>query len=599
MRLTKTGGCFALLVAATLTQLACSDDAGDRKGVPFGDGGKTGSGAAGAGMVPPPPPPDEAAAGDCPGRPIAYVLDTTDPLTMSASTAPALLADAGFTVEALPLDRDPAALRGLIVLSSFASESADYRDYVSRNAAQLLQFAREGNVLLQLTQDDQREATPPFLPADRITRREDSNVGRLFVTSPRHPLLRDVPVSPDGALAWEDPHAGWQTFASQNGFEVLLAGTPGGAHIALMEASVGRGRMILAAMPIDKAVGPAAEREQFSAAFLRNLRGHVAALCARRPPALRVTPSAAQPGFAETSTMLAILPDTQIYSLNYPGIFTAQTSWIAANAQKRHIPYVLHLGDIVDQNTPMEWQRAAQAMSQLDGVVPYALVPGNHDYGASGTALTRDTLLNDYFAFDRRAAVPGFGGAFEPGKLDNTYHFFTVGGRDYILLALEWGPRDAVVAWADRIMTEHPDRYGILITHAYLFSDSRRYDFRDGTQYWNPHDYHTAGDVNDGEELWQKLVRKHRFVMVFNGHVLNDGTGYLASVTDEGNTCHQMLSNYQFRDLGGEGFMRLVEFLDDGVSVRVYTYSPLYDRFLTEPDQNFSFMLDLPPGPRP
>ena len=35
-----------------------------------------------------------------------------------------------------------------------------------------------------------------------------------------------------------------------------------------------------------------------------------------------------------------------------------------------------------------------------------------------------------------------------------------------------------------------------------------------------------------------------------NGHVLGDGLGYLASVTDKGNVCHQMLSNYQFRAAG-------------------------------------------------
>ncbi|MBC8133552.1 MAG: hypothetical protein H7X95_11275, partial [Deltaproteobacteria bacterium] len=91
----------------------------------------------------------------------------------------------------------------------------------------------------------------------------------------------------------------------------------------------------------------------------------------------------------------------------------------------------------------------------------------------------------------------------------------------------------------------------------------------------------------------------HRFVFVFTGHVLNDGTGYLASVTDKGNTCHQIMSNYQFRAQGGEGYMRLLQFQDDNKTVKIHTYSALYDSFLMEPDQDFTITLDVPVGPAP
>src|SRR5262249_50880432 len=163
-------------------------------------------------------------------------------------------------------------------------------------------------------------------------------------------------------------------------------------------------------------------------------------------------------------------------------------------------------------------------------------------------------------------------------------------GRDFIVFSLEWGPRDEVLAWADAIASANPRRYDILITHAYLNYTNLRYDINDtvNPQAFNPHQYGTAGGVNDGEEMWQKLVRKHAFVIVHNGHVLNTGTGYLASVTDKGNICHQIMSNYQFRNLGGEGYMRLLEFESDNKTVKIYTYSPLYDSFLVEPDQSFT-----------
>jgi 3',5'-cyclic AMP phosphodiesterase CpdA len=317
-------------------------------------------------------------------------------------------------------------------------------------------------------------------------------------------------------------------------------------------------------------VGP--ERDAFNRAFFANLFQYVRGVCRRQARMVTLTSPVGQPMFNDGSFMLAVLPDTQYYSLSWPGIYTAQTAWIAANAQRRRIAYAVHLGDIVDQNSPLEWERAAEAMWLLEGIVPYALATGNHDFGPSGNAANRDTLLNQYFSFDRTAAWPTFGGAFEAGKLENTYHLFSAGGRDYIVMALEWGPRDPVVTWADGVMAMHPDRYGILITHAYLNNNDWRYDISDTIrpQSFNPHQYGTAGGpMNDGEQLWQKLVRKHAFVMTLNGHVLGDGTGYLASVTDKGNTCHQMLSNYQFRDLGGEGYMRLLEFLGDGRTVRV------------------------------
>jgi 3',5'-cyclic AMP phosphodiesterase CpdA len=536
----------------------------------------------------------------CPEVPTAYVFEFLDPHTGSPGEGAQLLAQAGFNVQPLPLDRDPTELQGLMFLGSFASESPDYRAYVARWTKQIYTFVDAANVLLHMTQADQTEAVPMFLPNSQVAQRNDADVGELVALEPAHPLLAGVALEPNSALTWHFAQLGWETFVTQRGFGVLLAGNSNGLNAALMEGAYAQGRFLLSAIPADKPVGAGADRDAFNRAFFANLFQYVRGVCRRQARMVTVTGPLGRPMFNESSFMLAVLPDTQYYSLAWPGIYTAQTSWIAANAQRRRIAYTFHLGDIVDQNTPLEWERAAEAMWLLEGIVPYALVTGNHDIGPSGNAANRDTLLNQYFSFDRIAAWPSFGGAFERGKLENTYHLFSAGGRDYIVLALEWGPRDPVVTWADGVMAMHPDRYGILITHAYLNNNDWRYDVTDmiRPQSFNPHHYGTAGGpMNDGEQLWQKLVRKHAFVMTLNGHVLGDGTGYLASVTDKGNTCHQMLSNYQFRNLGGEGYLRLLEFLGDGRTVKVYTYSPLYDLFMTDSDQNLTITLDVPPSP--
>jgi hypothetical protein len=123
-----------------------------------------------------------------------------------------------------------------------------------------------------------------------------------------------------------------------------------------------------------------------------------------------------------------------------------------------------------------------------------------------------------------------------------------------------------------------------------------RYDIKDTTnpQTYNPHTYSTPGPVNDGEELWQKLTRRHNFVLTLNGHVLGDGTGFRVDNNDAGGRVNQMLVNYQFRTLGGEGYLRILEFQPDGHTVRVSSYSPIYNKFLLTADQTFQF--DMPLG---
>jgi hypothetical protein len=91
--------------------------------------------------------------------------------------------------------------------------------------------------------------------------------------------------------------------------------------------------------------------------------------------------------------------------------------------------------------------------------------------------------------------------------------------------------------------------------------------------------------------LWDKLVKRHPgFVLTLNGHVLNDGTGRMASRGDHGNVVHQLLANYQMKPEGGQAFMRLVEFLPDDRTIRVRSYSPSL-KTLTASDQQFDLLL--------
>ncbi len=308
-----------------------------------------------------------------------------------------------------------------------------------------------------------------------------------------------------------------------------------------------------------------------------------------------------EPGKPESGAFtIAVLPDTQNYSEKFPDRFLAQTRWIAENKKDRNIACVLHLGDVTNRNTAPEWANAVKAMEQLDGVVPYFMVPGNHDYSENGGCKDRSCGLSGAFPVAKFKDLPTFGGVYdrEPDRIENSYHLFSAGGRDFLSLCLEFGPRKDVVRWANEVVGQHKNRGVILSTHAHIYFDDTRYDWaRHGAkQSWNPHAYavakNTNDDVTDGEELWNGLIAKHEnFILTLNGHVLGDGLGYLVSQTPAGRQVHQMLVNFQMRPKGGDGWMRLLEFRADGKTVHVCDYSPTLNQ-RNESSQN-KFQIDL------
>ena len=328
---------------------------------------------------------------------------------------------------------------------------------------------------------------------------------------------------------------------------------------------------------------------------------------------LVVTMTAVAPSKAEDplpyvpgSWTLVVVPDTQRYTdaATDPKleIFKRITRWIAENRQARNVKMVLHEGDITASNRRSHWQVASDAMTILEKAgVDYSLAPGNHDHDQNDPhhhSPNRDTLLNDFFPVSRYQQMRTFGGTHEPGRTESNYHLFSAGGRHYITVALEWGPRDEAVTWADKVLSQHADRTALLMTHAYTYSDGTRYDWaaKGLAQDYNPH--HPSygfsvpndgtADVNDGEQLWQKLVSKHKHVrIVFSGHVRWAGARQTA-VGNEGQRVHEMVAAYHDPP---QGWIRLVEFLPDGRTVQVRTYSPHLDQYLTDDAQQFVLRL--------
>jgi len=280
---------------------------------------------------------------------------------------------------------------------------------------------------------------------------------------------------------------------------------------------------------------------------------------------------------------VVLLPDTQFYSEKYPETYVAQTMWIRERAKADNIKFVVCLGDIVQNaHVEKEWLNAYEASHILDGVVPYTAVPGNHDLVTKDKVITRDsTLYNKFFGVQRYAKEPWYRGHMGESN-DNNYCTFQAASRDFLILSVEFAPRDEVLAWAAEICQKHPQHNIILATHSYLNLQGRttgQAKVADST-------------TNSGQQMWDKLVRKQpNIFMVACGHV--GGVNLLLSKNDAGGQVIEILTDYQNLAKGGEGWLRTMKFVPADNKIFVEAYSPLLKKQNPDSKQTHTIPLDF------
>jgi hypothetical protein len=286
---------------------------------------------------------------------------------------------------------------------------------------------------------------------------------------------------------------------------------------------------------------------------------------------------------------VVMLPDTQHYSRKYPELFMAQTQWIKANRERENIAFVTHVGDVVnDRRKDMnEWVVARKAMSALDGVVPWGVAIGNHDFDNKSCRPDQATAFLEYFGTQRFRGRPWFGGASTNGL--NTCQLFSAGGIDFVFLHLELGVPDSAVIWAAQVLHAHPQRAAIVTTHSYLNAVS-------GIKGYNGA---VSKHGNSGEAVWNKLVRSHpQIFLVLCGHHQQTVAYHQVSTNNAGARVVEMLADYQKWHNGGDAWLRLLRFVPARGEIEVRTYSPALNRFQTEPKHQFTVPFDLPAGCR-
>jgi len=294
------------------------------------------------------------------------------------------------------------------------------------------------------------------------------------------------------------------------------------------------------------------------------------------------TPAPAEPPADASTFTVVLLPDTQYYASIYRDTYTAQTQWIADQVAALDIKAVVHLGDLTDGNSEAEWKVADRAMALLDGVVPYTVMPGNHDGVRFGRIDSQ--LFNKYFPPARFEGHAWYGG--HMGRTnDNSYIFFDAAGMEFMVVSLSFGTPAEALEWANELIGRHPEKRVILATHAYMDHDGTR--LVRGETYAVEHQRWT-----DGDAIWEGLVKRHRNIfMVVSGHVT--GGGYLTSTGDHGNRVHQLLANYQATRDGGQGFLRTLTFSPASDTIYVRAYSPKLDRDLHGKADAFDLPYDM------
>lgn len=321
------------------------------------------------------------------------------------------------------------------------------------------------------------------------------------------------------------------------------------------------------------------------------------------------------PGQSGDPWRLVALPDTQAYPSAAIGAGQvrmepahAQTEWIANNVDEENIAFVSHEGDVVWLGGhAAEYDRMEPVLSKLDGVVPYGVCVGNHDYHVTNLRSSTAETFTEYFGADRYAGYDWFGGAGPTGR--NFYQTFAAGGYDFLNLSLEFEvpgePDDpsTPVGWAQGVIDDHPERAVILTTHAYL---------SDGVEGRHTENEELEGAGNTGQQLWEKLVRPNDQVFaVLNGHfherssgplgmgtTPDDGEYHQVSQNAAGSAVYEMLANYQDRANGGDGWLRILSFVPGGGEggqdrIQGETYSPYLDEYQTGAASEFHFDLEF------
>lgn len=281
------------------------------------------------------------------------------------------------------------------------------------------------------------------------------------------------------------------------------------------------------------------------------------------------------------------LPDTQFYTSELNGgtnaMYKSQMNWIVANLNTENIVYMQGLGDCVQNgdNVLAEWQRTDTAMriiedplsTALTDGVPYGINVGNHDQTPVGSPAGTTTMFNSYFGSSRFAGRAYYGGHYGTNN-NNNYTLFSAGGLDFININIEYAPSmDAnIITWMQNLLTTYSNRRAIIGSH-YILNANGTF----GTQ---------------GQALYNAVKAYPNVFLMLCGHVTEEAK---RQDTYNGNTITTLMSDYQARTNGGNGWLRIMKFSPVNNTISVKTYSPWLNQYETDANSQFVINYNMQP----
>lgn len=311
------------------------------------------------------------------------------------------------------------------------------------------------------------------------------------------------------------------------------------------------------------------------------------------------------------SFTMIMVPDPQSYTkfaANQP-LFELQTAWIAQNADRLHVAAALFTGDMVEQNNLLisggvpnpyngdqtsrqQWEAVSKSLSRLDGKIPYVIAQGNHDIGYR-SAENRYSLAPQYIYPERNSCfaeslVATCANVDSVHTMENAaFEFHDKNWGDLLVIAFEFAPRDEVLEWASQLIESEKFRNHkvIILTHSFLSHDGGRIE-QEG--------YYKVTPCNWPQAVWDKLVYPSKNIcLVLCGHAgippkfdsdsvdYSCTAAYRVDTVADGRSVPQMMFNSQNGDgdwngNGGDCWLRILEFMPDGKTIYVRTFSPLF-----------------------
>ncbi|MFA7457903.1 MAG: metallophosphoesterase [Bacteroidales bacterium] len=328
-----------------------------------------------------------------------------------------------------------------------------------------------------------------------------------------------------------------------------------------------------------------------------------------------------------TSFSFVLLPDVQNYvkyDYNQP-VLELLTAWVADNINNLNIKAVLCTGDLVDQNeclvppfprfgnqtSTQQWEFVSEAFRRLDHMLPYIISTGNHDYGYT-RAETPASHFPEYFTVERNnkyrdCLVAVHNNRLGIPTLENAAYAFShkYWGK-LLVIALEYGARDQVLQWAKELSESNrfSDHKVIVLIHSYMGAGNNAALLGKDNYKMTP--------INGGKDVWDKLLSKTDNIrLLLCGHYAQADENFASNVgfridkNKAGKDVFQMMFNAQalgggLSGNGGDGWLRVLEFMPDGKTIHVITYSPLFafsprTRHLavdTLPYNSFTFVIE-------